>query len=1111
MSDLNNIGNDGMDINSKNYYKVEKEKLESYNKQLLLHIKNVEDENKNLRDALKDLRELEREKDLKLEESIKLIMSQKSKNDNYAKEIENYDKKINLCQQEIKELRKNTKEDIKQKEFLENVDKVNSSLKSERDKMKKELTELKAKFEEIKSSNQDLVEESKMLKKEIDELKEKNNKLENEKMDLNDKDIKAKNIVNKLNSDLIKKDEEVKTLIKMAQELNNESKINIDEVTKQSKDIVNMFYNNFTNKNSQNNTMSFDKLLDVYKDCQILSKPEIQKSIKENKISFVLEQAILKDFVVPEIFVNERTQSTCVVNIPLEIFYNMTLKTDLLKVEMMAGYLREMNIVEFIEDKFNKKIVNILDKNITSSNRINQNSFKENKKGFLSDQAMMNNTAYLGQNKNSFNLTNNPGNTQFNNNTAQGFKLKTLNDNLGMTSQNHNINYTQNQSYYNQNQFMGYLDFFQNLAIAFSDSQEKIEVLENNIMLLNHENSLLKATNREYQEKNVFYEESIMSLKDLLKSTQNIFETKLNNTLKLVQQMSISSKEKEFKIKESMEKHYNEKIAILNKEIRDLNDQIILKTTLVSITQKESEKYKILAEKNSISNKGNDKNKKVNKNNSDFYIHLEQQEKDANILEVELDKLKSEMKINIEKLNLCNVKLQDSESEIERLTKYSNLLKNELDKTLAEKSNIILELENARLNLNIAEEKLILTSQPKIFNKDRLNQTGISSNVLDNKSNNNNSNLNTNNHNVKEIDTDTKRNIRDLKEEDKFIKFNENKEIKEENSEKFSNQSSIKQPEVKEKDQFKSSKSVIKKNEFTNNTFNVGNKKPTANYFSKEDSSFNSSSPKTNQIYFNNSNILNESFNKDSYIKKKQENTELKNQIERLKEQLREIIHEKNQLEENVGNRNSFFNLVANKENLIEITPYYSNVNNNFTKPINPFVSKKLDTKSNLILGSLLEKTSKLKQNCKFSTFNELKKYYLEYNMDLDKISQKIEEVALKFTKIEKTIMEEDENKKIKIGYVKEAFNQTDKLLYLLNSYIGKYNKDFYFYSSNLQKVLDFLYNNIYYENSELSLLLNQGYSELGQNLLNEAIGNRPKQELISNVTSYESKKIKLF
>lgn len=1105
---MNNIGNDGMDINSKNYYKSEKEKLESYNKQLLLHIKNVEEENKNLRDALKDLRELEREKDFKLEESIKLIISQKAKNDNYAKELENYEKKINLCQQEIKDLRKNTKEDVKQKEFLENVDKVNSSLKSERDKMKKELSDLKAKFDEIKATNQDLNEESKLLKKEIEELKEKNTKHENDKIEMNERESKSKSVVNKLNNDLIKKDEEVKTLIKMAQELNNESKINIDEVTKQSKDIVNMFYNNFTNKNSQNSTMSFDKLLDVYKDCQILSKPEIQKSIKENKISFVLEQAILKDFVLPEIFVNERSQSTCAVSIPLEIFYNLTLKTDLLKVEMMAGYLREMNIVEFIEEKFNKKIVNILDKNVFVNNK-NTNSFKETKKGFLSDQVIMNNTAYLGgQNKGSFNLTNNNNNNQFN--TAQGFKFKSLNENMNMTNfSNVNPNQTQYSNYQSQNQFVGYLDFFQNLANAFTEAQEKIEVLENNIMLLNHENSLLKSTNREYQEKNVFYEESIMSLKEHLKSTQNIFETKLSNTMKLVQQMSLSSKEKELKIKEHLEKIYNDKISALNKEIRDLNDQIILKTTLVSITQKESEKYKILAEKNSLSNKGNDKNKRVNKNNSDFYIHLEQQEKDASILEVELEKLKSEMKINIEKLNLCNVKLQDSESEIERLTKYSNLLKHELDKNMAEKSNLLLELENAKLNLNIAEEKIILTNQPKIINKDRLNQTGISSaNVLDNKSNNNNSNLNFNNQN-KELESDTKRNLKDIKDDDKSVKVLDFKEIKEENSRDKSSHHSKKLNEVNDKQAFKSTKTVLKKTDIINNTFNANTKKPTMNYYSKEDSSINSSSPMNQNMYFNNnSNMLNESFNKDSYIKKKQENSELKNQIDRLKDQLREIIHEKNQLEEHVNSnvRHSFINLSNNREVLIEITPYYSNVNNNFTKPLNPFISKKLDNRSNLILGSLLEKTSNLKQNCKFSTFNELRKYYLEYNMDLDKIAQKIEEVSMKFSKIEKTILEDDENKKIKIGYVKEAFNQTDKLLYLLNTYIGKYNKDFYFYSSNLQKALDFLYNNVYYENSELSLLLNQGYSELGQNLLNEAIGNKPKQEIISNVTSYESK-----
>ena len=80
----------------------------------------------------------------------------------------------------------------------------------------------------------------------------------------------------------------------------------------------------------------------------------------------ILGEAIAKDFLIPEIFVNPKLSTTNIVSMPLEIFQSLNFKIDLLKSEMMAGYLREMNVVDFIEEKFNKRIISILDKDIIS-------------------------------------------------------------------------------------------------------------------------------------------------------------------------------------------------------------------------------------------------------------------------------------------------------------------------------------------------------------------------------------------------------------------------------------------------------------------------------------------------------------------------------------------------------------------------------------------------------------------------------------------------------------------------------------------------------------------------------------------------------------------------
>lgn len=1209
------------------YKKQSFENLEQSNKQLLLHIKNIEDQNIKLKEALFELKTSGLEKDEKLEQGHKLILSLQSKNSTLFAERNNMEIKLNQTQDELKQLKQTLQDNNKQKVFLEKVEKVNASLKGEYDKLKKEVLELKQINEERKQTNSELLNENKSLSQEIEEFKERYGKLDNEKFELLEKLEKNTSQVSSLNNDLMRKDEEVKTLIKMAQELNNENKLNIDEVTKQSTSIVNMFYNNFNNKNNTGNMyFNYDKLMEMYCPSQFMPKGEISELVKEGKINLVLADAIAKDFTVPEVFVSNKSMSNSLVSMPLEVFHNLNLKIDLLKSELFAGYLREMNVIEFVEDKFNKKINKILNKNITSVFN-NDSKNTKNKKSYLSNPnpgsfIINDNNNTLSNNINfddKDTFSNNKNN--YSNREQKGSKIILNNDNsnnnfnIDLNSNNNSNNKT---ALVNKEKSFGYLDFFENLAKVYTEAKAKIEELESTVNNISQENSILKVTNKEYQEKNAYYEETIQGLKENIKSANNIFENKINSTNSIIQKLIAVQKNKENKIRTYYDLQITNKERSLATQISHLNDELALNNTELNNIKKECEKYKALLEKEKLNqsqfygNSRTEKSKQTNRDakrknfddDSNENVNLQLQEKDASILEVELDKIKADYSLIQERLNLLNVKYEDAKAEIEKLNNDNATIQRQLNNEIAEKEQLNIELNQALNEVNIINEKFLMASNNKLNNK--LNQSYISNRNELNKSRSISpdlahskilkDNLNTSNN------SGISQNISNLNNNTTTNRINSNSKLtiqpKKKNISKnkiefvFKRESEINIPPTfmksllknksdanlsrinKDKNETLNNISVVNKESFKDKNYsqiqNQSRDMKEMKKYNTVNSMINMSAVKdqnnssmntSNAHTFNyQNNLLNESFNKESYIKKKQENNELKTEIQRLKLDIADLIRDNKSLEDNSNSRGKKFkNLNIAYEQIVEIYPYieynknnnlnnqfspynqydpYSNNNNNNNNASNQggfFNMSKFNSNQNMtknnnnidaqtlnIFYSFLEIINEFKANCRYSTFKDLKKFYIDYQSDVEKLTQRVEEVKIKFNQLEKSFsssvnsvnnteyMNNDQystsDRKLKVSYFKEILTQMQKLISTIFNSFSKYNKDVLFYSTNLKKVFDFLQKNIYSDNSLIAnVSSNRNINNLGNNY-NSYTGFKREEKLVLNNNVFESK-----
>jgi len=241
--------------------------------------------------------------------------------------------------------------------------------------------------------------------------------------------------------------------------------------------------------------------------------------------------------------------------------------------------------------------------------------------------------------------------------------------------------------------------------------------------------------------------------------------------------------------------------------------------------------------------------------------------------------------------------------------------------------------------------------------------------------------------------------------------------------------------------------------------------------------------------------VLNESFSERNYLIKKEENDKLKNELMRQKEEMLALIKELNELKERLNNimanfglkrkliNESSFSLINLRERekekekeivILEKQNVILQTNENLvSNSINSEMTQKMQfeiTKTDCsICCSLMEKFNELKLNLKNSTFKELKNFYISYHVDIDKASSKLEEVLNKITLAENQFLNENNDHKTKTSKVKEILSQIKKLVSILGVFIGKYNKEIYFYTQNLKKIFDFVGKVIYNSSSDMN------------------------------------------
>jgi hypothetical protein len=229
-----------------------------------------------------------------------------------------------------------------------------------------------------------------------------------------------------------------------------------------------------------------------------------------------------------------------------------------------------------------------------------------------------------------------------------------------------------------------------------------------------------------------------------------------------------------------------------------------------------------------------------------------------------------------------------------------------------------------------------------------------------------------------------------------------------------------------------------------------------------------------NMSYNNN---LNESFNKESYLKKKKENKDLQDEIHRLKLSIADILRSQNE--------NQYFrNLDICYEQIIEVLPLRNYNNNTYNS-------------NNLI--------NDFKNSMKYSSFKETKKFYTDYYNEIESISKKVEDLKYKNVSLDKFIKkieDELEDKNIinnnKFSSLKELLNQSQKSTSSIVYYFKKFNNDMLFYSTNLKKVFDFISKVVYTDNVNTNtkyISSNNKFNDKDRNQVREVYGNNSVYE----------------
>ena len=267
---------------------------------------------------------------------ITLLKDEYSKVIKQYKELEDYNQELEKKENDNKKIFDNFK---KAHLIYEKIEKQNELLKLELEKTRKELSTYKGNYN-MKSTEFNRVEKDSINKELIiKDLKNEGNKFITM---IKDREAIIENYSQKileLNHIIEQKDEQLKVMINFSKEINKENKSNVQELTKQAVKTIKIFYNTINNKNGENeNFLVPIKNINNKNDKYFLDN--FNENIKENNCSFFLKDAINQKLFIPEgdSFINK------------DFLITNNFKTELLKNELFASYIREFNFVIFLKN-----------------------------------------------------------------------------------------------------------------------------------------------------------------------------------------------------------------------------------------------------------------------------------------------------------------------------------------------------------------------------------------------------------------------------------------------------------------------------------------------------------------------------------------------------------------------------------------------------------------------------------------------------------------------------------------------------------------------------------------------------------------------------------------
>ena len=314
------------------------------NKELFKNIEILDNENNQLKIVLTELREDLKEKDNSIEESHKIINKLK---DEYSKIIKDYQNLEKINNELIKENEdnKNIVENSKKtNELLNKLKEKNDELIDETNRLKKDNALMKTKL--VSNNNIATKKEQDIKEKDliISDLKEKGETWATLIKEREQLIAEQSSKIKELSEIIERKDEQLKVMVNFSKEINKENKSNVQELTKQAVKTIKVFYN--TLNNTGYNNYDTGNRIEMIEEQSPSEK--FDDVIKQGRASFYLEDGLNGVMYIPP----------GVKAVSKEFLIDMNFKTELIKSELFAGLMREMQFSNFLEQIFDKLNIN---------------------------------------------------------------------------------------------------------------------------------------------------------------------------------------------------------------------------------------------------------------------------------------------------------------------------------------------------------------------------------------------------------------------------------------------------------------------------------------------------------------------------------------------------------------------------------------------------------------------------------------------------------------------------------------------------------------------------------------------------------------------------------